>query len=163
MRSARCGRRCRRGDLPGAECRLTISIVVSAILPLAAQTKTTEKTETTEHPDGSVTEKTTTKTRTVRARGREARGLPPTIVMRVKVKEVPAAWRTTRIGTGAVIQEKERVHLIDAPPELEKVLPPPTPNIRYYVAGSNVVAVDRDFRVVDSVHIPSIKIVADVD
>jgi hypothetical protein len=153
----------------------TISIVVSAVLPLAAQTKTTEKTETTEHADGSVTEKTTTKTRTFEPAVEkrvvqyfdtyktERFGLPPAIVTRVKVKEVPAAWRTTRIGPGAVIQEKERVHLIDAPPELVKVLPPPTPEVRYYVAGSNVVAVDRDFRIVDSVHIPSIKIVADAD
>jgi hypothetical protein len=152
----------------------TVAIVISSILPLAAETKTTEKTETKEHADGSVTEKTTTKTRTfgpdVETKvvkyfdtyKTERFGLPPAIVTRVKVKEMPTAWRTT-LAPGVVIQEKERVHLIDAPPELIKVLPAPSPDVHYYVAGSNVVAVDRDYRIVDSVNIPSIKIVADTD
>jgi hypothetical protein len=152
----------------------TVAIVVSSILPLAAETKTTEKTETKEHADGSVTEKTTTKTRTfgpdVETKvvkyfdtyKTERFGLPPAIVTRVKVKQMPTAWRTT-LAPGVVIQEKERVHLIDAPPELIKVLPAPSPDVHFYVAGSNVVAVDRDYRIVDSVNIPSIKIVADAD
>ncbi len=33
--------------------------------------------------------------------------------------------------------------------------------VRYFVAGSNVVAVDKQFKVVDSIHIPSIKIEVD--
>ncbi|MES2920593.1 MAG: hypothetical protein V4819_03555 [Verrucomicrobiota bacterium] len=38
------------------------------------------------------------------------------------------------------------------------MLPAPSTGVRYYVAGSNVVAVDSEYRVVDSVQIPSIKL-----
>jgi hypothetical protein len=47
---------------------------------------------------------------------------------------------------------------MEAPPELVKVLPAPASGVRYYLAGSNVVAVDTNYRVVDAISIPSIKI-----
>jgi hypothetical protein len=155
---------------------LTQAIVVASLgilLPATAQvTQTREKTETTENPDGSVTEKHTTTTKTFDAGVQkkvvryfdpykdERYGLPPALVTSVKVKEIPAAWRTSRLGTGVVITEKERPYLVAAPPELVKILPE-REEVRYYVAGGNVVAVDKEYRVVDSIHIPSIKITVD--
>lgn len=155
---------------------LTQAIIVASlgiVIPASAQvTQTREKTETIEHPDGSVTEKRTTTTQTfdpdVQKRVvkyfdpyREERyGLPPALVTSVKVKEIPATWTTTRLNSGVVITEKERPYLVAAPPELIKVLPA-RDEVRYYVAGGNVVAVDKQYRVVDSVQIPSIKITVD--
>jgi hypothetical protein len=78
----------------------------------------------------------------------------------MKVKEIPASWRST-IAPGLVIAEKERPLLVAAPPDLVKVLPAPASGVRYYVAGSNVVAVDSSYRVVDSISIPSVKIEVD--
>ena len=75
------------------------------------------------------------------------------------MKEIPAGWRTTRIAPGLVVQEKERPYLVEAPAELIDVLPPSTGGVRYYVAGSNVVAMDSTYKIVDSVHIPSVKFV----
>ncbi|QJE96000.1 hypothetical protein [Luteolibacter luteus] len=155
---------------------LTQAIVIASVglvLPLSAQvTQTREKTETKENPDGSVTEKHTTTTKTFDATVQkrvvqyfdpykeERYGLPPAIVTSVKVKEMPVAWRTSALNTGVVITEKERPYLVTAPPELIKVLPA-RDEVRYYVAGGNVVAVDKEYRVVDSVQIPSIKITVD--
>ena len=144
------------------------------IRPVTAQvTETREKTEVRENADGSTTEKHTTTTTTFNPEVRtkvvkyfepyktERHGLPPAFVSRIKVKEIPAAWRTTAIAPGVVITEKERPYLVEAPPELIKVLPAPTAEVRYYVAGGNVVAVDKSYKVVDSIQIPSVKITVD--
>jgi hypothetical protein len=155
--------------------RITIAAaVLGAILPLTAQvTQTKEKTEVQEHADGSTTEKHTTTTKTFNPEVRtkvtkyfdtyktERYGLPPAYVQRIKVKEIPAAWRTSVIAPGVVITEKERPFLVEAPPELIKVLPAPSPDVQYYMAGGNVVAVDRSYKVVDSIQIPSVKITVD--
>jgi hypothetical protein len=150
------------------------AVALGVILPLSAQvTETRKKTEVRENADGSTTETHTTTTTTFNPEARtkvvkyfdtyktERYGLPPAYVSRVKVKEIPAAWRTTTIAPGVVITEKERPYLVEAPPELIKVLPAPTPEVRYYMAGGNVVAVDKSYRVVDSVQIPSVKITVD--
>ena len=138
----------------------------------AQVTETTETKDTTEHADGSVTESTTTTTRTFDPALRtkvvkyfdtyktEKYGLPPEIVTSVKVKEVPTAWRTSAIAPGVIVTEKERPYLVAAPPTLVKLLPAAEERkVRYYVAGGNVVAVDKEYKVVDSIHIPSIKYV----
>jgi hypothetical protein len=150
--------------------KLTGLAVASLAWPLTAQvTETTETTETTEHEDGSTTETTTETTRTFEPEVEkrvvryfepyktERYGLPPTIVTNVKVDEIPVAWRGSGLRTGVVIAEKQRPYLIAPPPELVKVLPAPRSGVRYYVAGSNVVAVDKEYRIVDTVHVPSIK------
>ncbi len=136
-----------------------------------AQTTTEKTTDVTANPDGSMT-KTETKTTTFDPAIRtkvvtyfdayktSPHGLPPAWVTTMKVKEIPTTWRST-IAPGLVIAEKERPFLVAAPPDLVKVLPAPASGVRYYVAGSNVVAVDSSYRVVDSIAIPSIKI--DVD
>lgn len=149
-------------------------VSIGLLVPAYSQvTETKEKTETTEHPDGSVTEKQTTTTTTFNPEVQkrvvkyfdpykgEKYGLPPALVTSVKVKEIPAGWRSSRISSGVVITEKERPYLVAAPPELIKVLPAPRENVRYYMAGGNVVAVDKEYRVVDSVQVPSIKIMVD--
>ncbi|MES2438801.1 MAG: hypothetical protein V4584_07035 [Verrucomicrobiota bacterium] len=148
----------------------TIGLVtLGFLLPLQAQsTSTTKTTETTQSADGTTTETTTTTT-TFNPEARtkvityfntykgERYGLPPGYVSKVQVKEIPAAWRTTRISPGMVVNETQRSYLVDAPPELIKVLPAASGGVRYYIAGSNVVAVDPSYKIVDSVQIPSIK------
>ena len=148
------------------------TIVLACLIPATAEDKrhekTTEKTtETTQNADGSVTKTETTTTFTPEARGRLERffdsfkshrhGLPPGWEGKIRVKEMPMTWRTERIKPGLVFPENEREYLVAAPPELIKVLPESTTGVRYYVAGSNVVAVDTKYRVVDSVQIPSIQ------
>lgn len=141
--------------------------IVAMALPLCAQvTETKETTETTQHADGSVTETTTQVTRTFNPEVQtqvvkyfepyktERYGLPPGVT--VSVKEMPTEWRTT-VRPGVVIAEKQRGYLVAAPPELVKVLPAPRDETRYYIAGSNVVAVDKSYKIVDSVHVPSIQ------
>jgi hypothetical protein len=151
------------------------SIAALASLPLAAQVEqTTEKTEVTENPDGSVTEKKTVITKSFNPEVQtrvvkyfdpykgEMYGLPPELVKTVQIKRVPKTWRTTRIAPGIVVKEEERPYLIAAPPKLVEILPQvESAKVRYYVAGGNVVAVDENYRVVDSVQIPSVKIVVD--
>ncbi len=147
-------------------------IALGTLLPLGAQvTETEETTEVTRNPDGSVTETNVQTTTTFNPEARtkvvkyfdtykgERYGLPPAWVTRFKVKEIPATWRTTRIAPGVVVTEKERPYLVEAPAELIKVLPTPAnQEVRYYVAGGNVVAVDKQYRVVDSIQIPSVKL-----
>jgi hypothetical protein len=150
------------------------ALALGVILPVSAQvTETRKKTEVRDNADGSTTEKHTTTTTTFNPEVRtkvvkyfdtyktERYGLPPAYVSRVKVKEIPAAWRTSTIAPGVVITEKERPYLVEAPPELIKVLPAPTPDVQYYMAGGNVVAVDKSYRVVDSIQVPSVKISVD--
>ena len=147
-----------------------ISIVaVGCIVPLSAQTTETEKkTEVTKNTDGSLT-KTETTTTTFNPESRtkvvkyfdtyktNPHGLPPQWVTKMKMKEIPAGWRTTRIAPGLVVTEKERPYLVEAPADLVEVLPPAAMGVRYYVAGSNVVAVDKSYKIVDSIQIPSVK------
>ncbi len=147
-------------------------ISVGMALPLSAQQSTTETTETTRSA-GGVTETTTTTTTTFNPEARtkvityfdsyksNPHGLP--LGWTAKVKQVPTVWRTSRINPGVVISENQRSYLVDAPADLVKVLPAPAAGVRYYVAGSNVVAVDPTFKIVDSVQIPTIKYEEDDD
>jgi hypothetical protein len=148
---------------------------LGCILPLAAQvTETTETTETSRSATGAVTETTTT-TQTFNPEARtkvvthfetyktNPYGLPPGLAAKIQVKKIPPAWRTTRISPGVVVTEEHRPYLVEAPAEIVKVLPAPSTGVRYYVAGSNVVAVDSTYKVIDSVQIPSIKYTDDGD
>jgi hypothetical protein len=149
---------------------------LASLLPLSAEVQTTEKTtEKTVDKNGAVTKTETTTTTTFSPEARtkvvtyfdtykgNPHGLPPGWVAKIKIKNLPTAWRTTRIEPGLVLQENQRSYLVAAPPELIKVLPSPGEGIRYYVAGSNVIAVDTKYKVVDSLHIPSIVIKVDDD
>lgn len=156
--------------------KLVSVAVLGSLLPLAAQvTETREDTETRRNADGTTTQTdTTTTTTTFDPDSRtkvvkyfdtykgERYGMPPAWVTNVRAKDLPAEWRTTRIAPGMVITEKNRTYLMKAPPELIKVLPTPrSEDVTYYMAGGNVVAVDKGYKVVDSIHIPSIKITVD--
>ncbi|MEO7099374.1 MAG: hypothetical protein ABI162_08425 [Luteolibacter sp.] len=150
------------------------AVTLGCLLPLAAQnSQTTTQSEVTRNADGSVTHTESTKTVTFNPEVRtkvvhyfdayksDPLGLPPGFATRIKVKEIPAAWRTTTIAPGVVVSENERSYLVDAPPELVKVLPASSADVHYYIAGSNVVAVDKSYRIVDSIQIPSIRFTTD--
>jgi hypothetical protein len=135
-------------------------------------TGTRTDTETSRNADGSVTETTTTTTFNPEARTKVVKffethknsphGLPPGMATRIKAKEIPMACRTSRITPGVVLQEEQREHLAEAPQDLVKILPSAPSGVKYYIAGSNVVAVEtKSYRIVDSVQIPTIQIRAD--
>jgi hypothetical protein len=138
------------------------------LIPVSAETTTETQTDVTRNADGSttMTETTTTtftpevETKVVKyfdAYKANPHGLPPAWSQQVKVDKLPSAWKTTRITTGTIIPQAERDHLFKAPAELIEVLPEARSGVTYYVAGSNVVAVDSDYKVVDSIRIPTIK------
>ena len=150
-------------------------VAFGCMLPLSAQeTTTTETTETSRTANG-VTATTTTTTTTFNPEARtkvvtyfdtykgNPYGLPPGYTRKIHVKEIPAAWRTTRIAPSVVVTEAQRSYLLDAPADLIKVLPAASSGIRYYIAGSNVVAVDSSYKIVDSIQIPSVKYTEDED
>ncbi len=151
---------------------IAVSVLGIGSMSLMAQAQKTEKaTDVTKNADGSVTKtETTTTTFTPDSRTKAVKyfdaykgnphGLPPAWAAKVRVKDVPTAWRTS-IAPGIVVQETDRSYLVEAPDDLISVLPAPRSGMRYYVAGSNIVAVDSNYRVVDSIPIPSIKFVAD--
>lgn len=149
---------------------LTILSVYSLTTAQAQVTETTQKTQTTETAGGAVSESSSTTTTTTfnpEARTKvveyfdtyktNPHGLPPAWASKIQVQKVPEAWRTSRISPGVTVTEEQRSYLMEAPPELVKVLPPPRGEVRYYVAGSNVVAVNKEYKIVDSIQIPSIK------
>lgn len=154
---------------------ITAIIAAAAVHVIHAQTTTTETTtDVQRNADGSTTRtdtETTTTTFNPEVRTKvvtyfdayktNPHGLPPAWAAQVRVKEVPAAWRTSRIAPGVIVQEKERAYLVEAPADLVKFLPAPGSGVRYYVAGSNVVAVDGAYRIVDSVQIPTVKFTAE--
>ncbi len=85
-------------------------------------------------------------------------GLPPGWAIGIQVNEIPAAWGNSRIAPGFVVRENERTYLMAAPSELIRVLPSQPQDLRYYVAGSNLVAVDHNYKIVDSIQIPTIRL-----
>ncbi len=157
--------------LPVTLSCLSLAFALSA----SAQVKetTTEKTSTV-NPDGSVNETTTTTTTFNPAAQTKVveyfetyktnpYGLPPEWATQMKIKQLPPAWRSSRIAPGTIVTEEHRAFLMEAPPALVKVLPPPQPEVRYYVAGGNVVAVDKSYKIVDSLRIPSVNFEVEVD
>lgn len=156
--------------LPTISC-LSVAFALNAI----AQVKeTTTEQSTTRNADGSVSETTTTtthfnpeaQTKVVKyfdTYKTNPNGLPPEWSTQMKVKQIPAAWRTTRLAPGTVVTQEHRTFLMDAPPALVQVLPPAPADVRYVVAGGNVVAIDKSFKVVDSIQIPSVKFDIEVD
>lgn len=148
---------------------IAASILSIGGLPLTAQV-TERSTDVSQNTDGSITKTETTTTFNPEARTKvikyfdaykgDPNGLPPGWASKIRVKDVPVAWRTS-VTPGIMVQESDRVHLVAAPPELIKVLPTPASGVRYYIAGSNIVAVDANYRVVDSIAIPYIKYAMD--
>jgi hypothetical protein len=86
-------------------------------------------------------------------------GLPPACAARIKSKEIPAPWENSGIAPGVVVSESERSALVEAPAELVKVLSTRSQDdVRYYLAGSNLVATTAAFKVLDSVRIPTVRL-----
>ncbi len=69
--------------------------------------------------------------------------------------ETPSAWTHSALNRGAIIAGSERAHLVNVPAELLRVFPGHLREIDYYLAGSNLVAVDKSYRIVDAIYIPS--------
>ena len=84
-------------------------------------------------------------------------GLPANVAAKIKANQIPQQWKSSRIDPGTMLQEKERSYLVEAPADLVEQLPQAPSGVRYYIAGSNVVAVDQNFRVVDAIQIPTIQ------
>ena len=150
---------------------LTLALALSAS---AQQTETKTEKSTTTSPDGTVSRSTTTTTRFNPETQQKVvqyfetyksspYGLPPAWTSQVKVKQLPTAWRTGAVTTGTVITQEQRNFLVEAPKDLVKILPAPTAEVRYYVAGGNVVAVDKTYKVVDTLRIPSVKFDVEVE
>lgn len=151
---------------------LTIALALN-VTAQVTETRTEKKTTTS--ADGSVQSTTTTttthfnpeaQTKVVKyfdAYKSSPHGIPPEWAAHMKVKEMPAAWRTTRVAPGTVVTEEFRPYLMAAPPELVQVLPAPPAEVQYYVAGGSVVAVDKTYKVIDSIQVPTVKFEVEVD
>ncbi len=153
---------------------LSAALFALALPALGQVTETTKEKTTKETADGSVEQRTTTtttfspevKTKVVEyfdTYKTNPHGLPPEWATQMKIKELPPTWRTGQIASGTVVTQEHRAFLYEAPPALVKVLPAPRPDTRYYVAGGNIIAVDKTYKVVDSLRVPSIKFDVDVD
>lgn len=84
-------------------------------------------------------------------------GLPAGCAREVQTRAIPVSWTNHEIDRGSMLAEGERSALVEAPAELVRVLPTRHTPIRYYLAGSNLVAVDNSFKVVDSIRIPTVR------
>lgn len=87
----------------------------------------------------------------------DPQGLPEGCAVRTG-KAVPAGWTTAGIRRGSVIGAEERQALVDIPAELVRMLPADGSTVRYYLAGSQLVAVGADYKVLDSISIPTVRI-----
>lgn len=83
-------------------------------------------------------------------------GLPAASSASIEAGEIPAAWIASGIRAGVVVQASERSALVEVPTEVVRILPARQPSIRYFLAGSNLVAVDPGYKVVDSIEIPTV-------
>lgn len=125
---------------------------------------TVTETTVTDHGDGTVTETTRTFTPEVRQSvvtyfepyAEESYGLPVEVVQQIEVDRIPAIWRNQVIEPGTVITEEYRPMLVKAPRQLVSVFPEHE-GYRYYIAGGNVVVVDEEYQVIDSLRIPTVR------
>ena len=90
-------------------------------------------------------------------------GLPPGWTKGIQVKNIPAAWANSWLAPGAVVAASEQTYLMAAPVELIRMLPTHSQDLRYYMAGCNLVAVDPNYKIVDSVHIPTVRLLGGDD
>ena len=88
-------------------------------------------------------------------------GLPPGWTVGLQVNEIPAAWWRSRIAAGLVVGASERTYLMAAPTELVRMMPTHSQSLRYYLAGCHLVALDHNYKVVDSVNIPTIRLLGE--
>jgi len=88
----------------------------------------------------------------------EPLGLPPACAARIGAGGMPAGWGNPGIASGLMIPENERSFLIELPVELTRVLAVQSEvEVRYYLAGTSLVAVDAGYKVMDFVPIPTLR------
>ncbi len=85
-------------------------------------------------------------------------GLPADCAAQVHASEIPASWTTGAVACGTSLPEADLSALVRVPNELVRVLPAKQPSVRYYLAGSNFVAVDFKNKVVDSIWLPTVRV-----
>lgn len=85
-------------------------------------------------------------------------GLPEGCASRLRDGEVPAGWTAAGISRGTVIGEKDRHSLVEIPAELVRMLPADGATVRYFLAGSHLVAVDTSYKVLDTIPIPTVRL-----
>lgn len=147
------------------------ALAICGVFTVHAQTTTTEKT-IQRNADGTTTETTRTVTIEPEIRTKvvqyfepyktERFGLPPDVVTKFEVAKLPEQWRTVGITRGSVIEAENRTLLVKAPPKLVEILPSyPDQGYNVFLAGGNVVVVDPEFRVIDSIRIPTITFTTD--
>jgi len=86
----------------------------------------------------------------------EPYGLPPACAAMMNPIENPASMADVEVAVGKVVKESERPLLLEAPSELVRIFPDQPEGFRYCIAGSHLVVVDENCRVMDSVRIPTI-------
>jgi hypothetical protein len=88
----------------------------------------------------------------------EPYGLPPGCVAMMNPIEDPASSANIEVSVGKIVKESERAGLMEAPSELVRVFPPQPQGVRYCLAGNQLIVVDGNCRVLDSVRIPTIRL-----
>ncbi|RYD22351.1 MAG: hypothetical protein EOP88_08415 [Verrucomicrobiaceae bacterium] len=88
----------------------------------------------------------------------EPMGLPERCASRIKQGAVPPEWTGGGMSRGMVIHESERGSLVEIPAELLRVLPAADEAVAYYLAGSHLVAVDENYKVLDLIPIPTVRL-----
>jgi len=89
----------------------------------------------------------------------EPLGLPPGCAATGSGAGLPAGWNGPGISSGGVIPESERAFLVEVPVEMVKVLAAQSEvEVRYFLAGGSLVAVDPGWKVLDSVRIPTVRL-----
>ena len=84
-------------------------------------------------------------------------GLPPGCAVRVD-DQMPMGWENPGIASGRVIPDSDRAFLMGVPIELVRMLATHSKTeVRYYLAGRSLVAVDSSYKVLDTVGIPTVR------
>lgn len=89
----------------------------------------------------------------------EPYGLPPGCVAMMNPIEDPASAANIGVSVGQIVKESERAGLLDAPSDLVRVFPPQPEGVRYCLAGNQLIVVDGNCRVLDSIRIPTIRLI----
>lgn len=88
----------------------------------------------------------------------EPLGLPPGHAAAGHLGEIPVSWNARGLSRGGVLHEHERHGLVETSADIQRILPARQPEVRYYLAGRYLVAVDSDYRIVDFIRIPTVRL-----
>lgn len=85
-------------------------------------------------------------------------GLPAECAARMRSGEIPGTWVNSAISSGTVIGGNQRTALVVVSEELVRMMPARKQAVRYFLAGSNLVALDSGYKVVESIRIPTVRL-----